>query len=91
MALDNNGRRLKAILDAFDIPLASVAEVSGISRTYVSRVLSPHDPLTGNDAFWIKVENGLGKLVDARRGQVFQISAAPIEKIESLVEFRKAS
>jgi len=94
MGLDNNSRRLKAILDGFDIPLATVAKVSGISRTYVSRVLSPNDPLNGNDSFWLKVEKALGKLVDSRRGQVFEIGAMTVEKVEGLgvlVELKKAS
>jgi len=84
MALDANGRRLKAILDGFDIPLATVAGVSGISRTYVSRVLSENDPLNGNDQFWLKVEKALGKIVDSRRGQVFEISARPVELVEKV-------
>lgn len=84
MALDGNSRRLRAILEAFEIPLATVAAVSGLSRTYVSRVLSPNDPLTGNDQFWLKVERSLGKLVESRRGQVFQIGAVGVEKVEEL-------
>lgn len=91
MALDDNSRRLKAILDGFDIPVSTVADICGLSRTYVSRVLSPNDPLTGNDPFWLKIEKSMGKLIDARRGQVFQISAMPVEKIEQVEELRKAS
>jgi hypothetical protein len=89
MALDDNGGRLKAILEGFDIPISAVAEVSGISRAYVSRVLSPNDPLTGNDPFWLKVEKALGRLVDSRRGQVFRIGAMPVEKVGGIGELKK--
>lgn len=88
MALDDNSRKLKAILDGFDIPASAVADQCRISRAYVSRVLSPNDAFSGNDSFWIKVEKALGRLVDARRGQVFQIGAvsvADIEKAGSIV------
>jgi len=84
MAQDGNSRRLKAILDAFDIPLAVVAKTCGISPTYVSRVLSPNDQLTGNDQFWIRVEQSLGKLVESRRGRVFDVRAAPVHVVEAM-------
>ena len=84
MALDDNGRRLKAILEVFSIPISDVATVTGISRTYVSRILSENDPLNGNDQFWLKVEKALGKLVEGRKGQVFKIGAIEVEKVEGL-------
>lgn len=61
---------------------------SGLSRAYVSRVLSENDDLTGNDAFWMKIERSLGKLVEARRAQVFQLGAVEVGKLDAL---RKAS
>lgn len=86
MALDPNSRKLRALLEAFDIPLAAVAATCAISRAYVSRVLSPNDPLTGNDAFWIKVERALPRLIELRRGQVFEVGAVPADKVEALKE-----
>jgi len=50
----------------------------------VSRVLSEKDALAGNDGFWLKVEKSLGRLVDARRGQVFQVGAVSVEKVEGM-------
>lgn len=88
MALDDNSKRLRAILDTFDIPVSAVAHATGISRAYVSRVLSERDALEGNDQFWLKVEGALGRLMDARRGRVFLIGAVPVERVE---ELRKAS
>jgi CRISPR/Cas system CMR subunit Cmr6 (Cas7 group RAMP superfamily) len=84
MSKDANSRRLRAILEAFDIPVSAVATVSGISRTYVSRVLSPQDALTGNTSFWVKVEQSLGQLVAARRGMVFEVDALPVQGLEKL-------
>lgn len=88
MASDANSRKLRVIIDGFDIPISAVAEAAGISRTYVSRVLSERDELAGNDQFWMKIERGLGKLIESRRAQVFQINAVPVERMEGL---RKAS
>jgi DNA invertase Pin-like site-specific DNA recombinase len=88
MATNDNSRRLRAIIEGFSIPIAAVAEAAGISRAYVSRVLSENDDLTGNDQFWLKVEKSLGKLIEARRAQVFQLGAVEVEKLDAL---RKAS
>jgi len=88
MATDDNARRLRAIIEGFSIPISAVAEAAGISRAYVSRVLSDKDDLTGNDQFWLRIERSLGKLVEARRAQVFQIGAVEVGKLDAL---RKAS
>jgi hypothetical protein len=45
--------------------------------------------LIANDAFWLKIEKGLGKVIEARRGQVFQIGAMPVEKIGQIWELKK--
>jgi hypothetical protein len=94
MALDDNGRRLKAILEAFEIPISEVGLVCGVSRSMVSRILSENDPLNGNDVFWLRVEKALGKLVEGRKGQVFKIGAIELAKVEGLkvvAELKKAS
>ena len=84
MASDANSRKLRVIIDGFDIPISAVAQATGISRTYVSRVLSENDELAGNDQFWMKIERGLGKLIEARRAQVFSIGAVEVRKLEAL-------
>ena len=88
MATDDNTRRLKAIVEGFSIPISAVAAAAGISRAYVSRVLSDTDALTGNDAFWLKIERSLGRLIEARRAQVFQLGAVPVAAMDAL---RKSS
>ena len=84
MSNNANSRRLRAILEAFDIPVSAVATVSGISRAYVSRVLSPQDALSGNATFWIRLEQSLGQLVTARRGMVFEVDALPVQGLEKM-------
>lgn len=38
----------------------------------------------GNAPFWLKVEKSLGKLVEARRAQVFSIGAVEAGKLDAL-------
>jgi len=84
MALDGNAVKLKALCEFFAIPVSSVAKTCGVSRAYLSRVLSPRDSLQGSGAFWLKVEANLPALVSKRQRQVFQIQHAPVEQVEQL-------
>ena len=72
-------------MQAFSIPNSAVVEiVGGISKSYLSRLLSPTDPMTASDAFWMRVEKSLPALLEQRRGQVFEIKAASVESVEKL-------
>lgn len=87
MALAPNSTKLKAVIDFFGIPISSVAKTCGVSRAYVSRLLSPNDQLEGSPAFWIAVENNLPTLIQHRQRHVFHIECAATEKAD---ELRKA-
>ena len=79
-----NRQRLRAIFHAFDLSAASVADITGFSRPYVARLLSEQDDLSGSPEFWRVLEERLGRVIDARRGQVFDVAAMPAERVDVL-------
>ena len=79
-----NSARLKAILTAFSIPNSAVVAVGGVSKTFVSRLLSETDDMVASDDFWRRIEQALPRLIEQRRGQVFEVKATDVEKLEVL-------
>ena len=86
MSQEANSRRLRAIIAVFNVPHTAVAEAGKVSPAYISRLLSEKDGMTASDEFWRKMENALPKLIEQRRGQIFEVKAAPVEKIDGLRE-----
>ncbi|MCE9614805.1 MAG: helix-turn-helix transcriptional regulator [Lentisphaerae bacterium] len=81
-----NAERLKAVCEAFGIRPGEVARAAGVSAAYVSRVLSPDDPLEGSACFWIRLEAALGRLVEGRHKRVFDVPAAQLDGLANAVE-----
>ena len=81
-----NSMRLRAISSFFNISMNAVAQMGGVSRPYVSRVLSDADKLTGSPQFWRKVEAGLGQLIEKRRAQVFDVPGTQPEQASELMK-----
>jgi len=86
---NDNVARLRAIVSALDIPLASVARLSGMSRPFVSRLIHGEDRLASNVLFWKTLEANLGRLVEQRQVAVFDIPAAPAGELGALAESLK--
>ena len=84
MSLDANSRRLRVILECFSIPHAAVAEAGKVSPSFISRILCQKDKLVGSSEFYMRIENALPRLIEQRRTQIFDIKAAPTDKIEEL-------
>lgn len=80
----NNAARLKAVCEGFGIPITEVAKQCGVSQPYISRILSSADPMDGSARFWRRVENELGRLVEKRQKQIFEIQAVESESVEQL-------
>ena len=74
---DRNSDRLRCVLELFGLSIGEVAKASGVSRPYVSRVLS--GSLKASPAFWRGLEAGLGRLVEGRSGQVFEVEVTPAD------------
>lgn len=79
-----NVAKLRAIIDWLDLPVSAVARIAGVSRPYVSRVLSDKDDLNGSVSFWRDLERGMSRLIETRRTQVFEIPAASTLSMERL-------
>ena len=82
MSKSPNAIKLRAIVEVFGISIAGVARAVGVSRALVSRILSPNDPLQGNEMFWARVENSLAQLIASRSRQVFDIKAIPADELD---------
>ncbi len=80
----NNAARLKAVCEGYGIRMSVVAKQCGVSQPYISRIFSSTDPLEGSSQFWRRVEAELGRLVDQREKQIFNIQAADSESVEQL-------
>ncbi len=84
MGMNTNCMKLRTLFLAFDLLTSNVAEACDVSRPYVARILSEKDHFSGSPQFWRKVENNLGKIIEARRANVFEVAAAPCNQIETL-------
>jgi transcriptional regulator with XRE-family HTH domain len=78
---DSNRQKLRAIVQAFEIPVSEVARVVGVSRPMVARVLSESDSYCGSTAFWVSIERNLGAIIETRKCQVFEIPAQGINQV----------
>ena len=79
-----NRLKLRAIVAAFNLLPSSIAEATGVSRPYVARLLSQADDFCGSPQFWLALERSLGKVIEARRGQVFEVAAISVEQVGAL-------
>lgn len=83
-----NATRLRAIMQFFGLSISSIAKATGMSQTYVSRVLSENDILVGSSSFWLSIEKGLGRLIETeRQNQIFDLpSSVDTDKVERLLK-----
>lgn len=86
MGMDANCMKLRTLFLAFDLLTTNVADVCGVSRPYVARIISETDPFCGSQTFWATLERNLGTVIEQRRGKVFKVEAQPLEQVESLTK-----
>lgn len=80
---DGNLIKLRAIVSIFGLGFSDVAKACLVSRPYVSRVLCGQ--LQPSPRFLRHLEGNLGKLIEARQAQVFQIAVTPTEEAVAVV------
>jgi hypothetical protein len=80
-ALVTNAAKLRAIMKFFGLSPTEVAKACGVSRSYVSRIISEGDVFLGGDAFYRRVEQTLGSLVEKRTRQVFAVQPTAISDL----------
>ena len=79
-----NATKLRAIMEFFGITVTAIAKATGMSQTYVSRVLAPNDVLAGSSGFWSCLEKVMGQLVQDRQSQIFEVVPVDVAKAEDL-------
>jgi len=80
----SNLMKLKGICEAFQIPVVAVAKAARVSRPTASRIL--HGSMVASSAFWKNLEQNLSQLIQGRTGQVFDLPAVGVDKIERLLK-----
>lgn len=78
---DGDGRnldRVRLLMRLFGLTISEVAKAGGVSRPYLSRALS--GSLVPSPVFWRRLEGNLGRLVDQRGSQFFQIPVTACEE-----------
>ena len=71
---DGDGRnldRVRLLMRLFGLTVSEVAKAGGVSRPYLSRALG--GSLVPSPVFWKRLEGNLGRLVEQRGAQFFQI------------------
>jgi len=84
--MDSNLVKLKAIVEAFGIPVSAL-QMSGYSQSYCSRALSG-DVKCLSPKFFRKLEENLSRLIDERRKQFFDLESVKAEKVD--MAFKKS-
>ena len=61
----------------FGLTISEVAKAGGVSRPYLSRALG--GSLVPSPVFWRRLEGNLGRLIDQREAQFFQVPVTACE------------
>ena len=74
--------RVRLLMRLFGLTISEVAKAGGASRPYLSRALG--GSLVPSPVFWRRLEGNLGRLIDQRGSQFFQIPVTVCD--EDLIE-----
>ena len=69
--------RVRLLMRLFGLSISEVAKAGGVSRPYLCRALG--GSLVPSPVFWRRLEGNLGRLVDQRGSQFFQIPVTACE------------
>lgn len=86
-ATEQNRNRLAILVNAFDLELAEVSKVIGLSRSMLSRTLHGHSGINPEQVY-ARLEKHLPEIIAKRGKAFFQVEAVAVEQVEAL---RKAS
>ena len=70
--------RVRLLIRLFGLTVSEVAKAGGVSRPYLSRALG--GSLVPSPVFWRRLEGNLGRLVDQRGSQFFQVPVTACER-----------
>ena len=80
--MDSNLVKLKAIVEAFGIPVSAL-QMSGYSQSYCSRALAG-DVKCLSEKFFRRIDENLGKLIDGRKKCFFDLPSVRVEDVEKI-------
>jgi hypothetical protein len=83
--------RLWAIVRLFHLSPCVLARVTGFSRPYVARLLSPNDKLRGSPEFFRVLEQKLGAIIEGRTSQYFTVPAVSVQRVRAVMELAEAA
>lgn len=75
-----------AVVRLFKLSPSEVAKATGVSRSYVARLLSCKDDFTGSPEFYRTLECKLGQIIDGRSMQYFTVPAVSVARARSVLE-----
>jgi hypothetical protein len=84
--VNGNKIRLRALVQLLRLSPSEIARASGVSRSYVVRVLSPRDGFSGSKEFFRVMESKLGQIIEARTSQFFTCPAVPVARARDVLE-----
>ena len=70
----------------FRLSPSDIAKATGVSRSYVARVLSPNDDFKGSPEFYRTLECKLGTIIDQRASQYFTVPAVSVQRAREVLE-----
>ena len=79
-----NGKRLVGLVRLFDIPISTVAKLTGKSRSFVSRIING-DTALGGDDFYREAELKLGAMIEKRSRSYFNLPGVDVGQVDGLV------
>ena len=81
--IQDNQKRFRVLVDAFDLSLEEVSKVVGVSRSLLSRVLHGHEGISHMMVYG-KLEKKLPEIVALRGKAYFHVEAVEKENVERL-------
>ena len=84
MSRADNQKRLVGLVRLFGIPISRVAKLTGMSRTFVSRIINGDSSL-GNDLFYRQVELMLPEMVRMRDRNYFDLAGVAVEELDRVI------
>ena len=83
----SNEIKLRAIVRFFGLSISSIAKATNMSVPYVSRLLSQNGShIEGSSRFYLALEKALGRLVQDRQSQIFEVVPVDASKAEELLK-----
>jgi hypothetical protein len=89
--VNGNKIRLRALVLLLGLSASEVARASGVSRSYVARLLSPRDHFSGSPAYFRTLEAKLPEVIAGRTSQYFTLPAVPVQRARDVLEIGLAA